>query len=171
MKIKFSIIALSFFVTANAQVKTAAINARSAAQQMFQFFIAKNYLAYSKCIHPTITNMMGGEAKMAEVVKNAVQQTEKNGLIAVQIKIGEPSKIVSTNNELETIIPETTKFKTAKGFYNDTSYLLAISTDNGKTWRFVDTNGRTWAQVKAVFPNLSNQLVMPVKGKPVFSKN
>lgn len=41
------------------------------------------------------------------------------------------------------------------------STLIAISTDNGKNWYFVDTPGKDIQTMKKALPNLSGELVIP----------
>jgi len=51
-----------------------------------------------------------------------------------------------------------------------TSYLIALSADKGATWTFIDTSGKTLAEVQKMFPSLSDELVIPEKQQPQFFK-
>ena len=170
---KFLIIAL--LASANVQAQsnktgdtTAAANLQLAAQKMGQLFIEKNYTEYVKYVHPKILSMLGGQDKMIDALKQSIKQTEDEGFTFKNVTIGQPSKIIYTTTDLEAVVPQILELKTKNGRLVSTSYLLSVSKDKGKTWYFIDTSGKTLAQMKSVFPSLSNQLVIPEKTKPLF---
>jgi len=150
---KFLIIALLASVNVQAQSNktgdtTAAANLQLAAQKMGQLFIEKNYTE--------------------DALKQSIKQTEDEGFTFKNVTIGQPSKIIYTTTDLEAVVPQILELKTKNGRLVSTSYLLSVSKDKGKTWYFIDTSGKTLAQMKSVFPSLSNQLVIPEKTKPLF---
>lgn len=42
-------------------------------------------------------------------------------------------------------------------------YIIAVSNDNGKLWKFIDTSGKSIESVRKYFPNLSSKLYIPNK--------
>ncbi len=141
---------------------------KSSAQKMGQYFIDKNYVQYVKYVHPKIMKLAGGQTKMIELLKKSLKQTEDQGFTFQNVSIGEPSKIITKNTELQSVVPQILELKTKDGKIVATSYLLALSTDKGKTWYFIDTSGKTLAQMKSTFPSLSNELIIPDKEQPKF---
>ena len=146
-------------------------NLIASAQKMAQFFIEKNYPEYLQFVHPKIVKLVGGNDKMIEVVSKSIKQIEDQGFSLKSLTIGSPSGIISTSNELQSIIPQTLELKNQTGKLITTTYLLGLSNDNGKTWFFIDTGGKSIEQLKKVFPSLSNELIMPPKKEGIFIKD
>ena len=143
-------------------------NLKSSAQTMGQLFIENKLTEYVKFVHPKIIDMLGGQDKMIEVLNKSIKQIESEGFTFKNVTIGDPSKIITVTNELQSVVPQILELKNKSGSLTVTSYLLGISNDNGKTWYFIDTGGKTLEQMKKVFPTLSNELIIPPKKQPVF---
>ncbi|MFT3705116.1 MAG: hypothetical protein QM802_22305 [Agriterribacter sp.] len=157
--------------TSKPDTAAAKASLQSAAQKMGALFVQKDYVAFIKYVNPKVLTAMGGKDKMMETLKAAMKQMEEQGISFNKFTIGEPSKIIYTKTDLESVVPQILELKTKDGRVVSTSYLVATSNDNGKTWYFVDTAGKTLAQMKTFIPSLSNELVIPAKTQPVFYKN
>jgi len=156
-------------IPSKAQVSTASgVNLKSSAQQMGKLFVEKNYEQYVKFVHPKILKMFGGEEKMIEFLKKSIEETENQGFTFKDVKIGEHSELIVAGNELQSIIPQILELKTKDGSLVTTSYLLALSTDKGKKWYFIDTAGKTLEELRSIFPSLSSKLIIPPATQPEF---
>jgi hypothetical protein len=162
-------------IISNAQINNAdsliANNLKDAAQKMGNLFIAKDYNNYVKYIHPNILNAIGGKEKMATLLKTSLADMEKQGYTFKGVTIGQAISIIHFDKQLQSIIPQLLEIKTSEGRLIATSYLLAISNDDGKTWYFADTSGKPINEIKAIIPHLSDQLIVPAKTQPVFYKD
>lgn len=170
-----TIVLIALLVTVAAYTQTTTIdtavasaNLKSSAQKMGELFIAKNYTEYVKYIHPKTVKMAGGRDNMIALIKKSLKQVEDEGLTFQNVTIGDPSAIIITNTGLQSVIPQVLEMKTKSGRLEATSYLIATSSDKGKTWYFIDTGGKTLEDMKTQFPFLSNELIIPEKKSPVF---
>ncbi len=143
-------------------------NLKFSAQKMGKLFIEKNFDQYVKFVHPNILKMFGGQEKMIEFLKKSLEETESQGFTFKDVKIGDPSELIISGNELQSIIPQILELKTKDGRLLSTSYLLAISGDKGKNWYFIDTAGKTLKQLKTIFPTVSSKLIIPPATQPEF---
>lgn len=146
-------------------------NLQQSAKKMFSLFIAKEYPEYVEYIHPTILAMMGGKEKMVEGIKASLEFMEADSIVINNVTIGTIKGIIRHNNELQAVVPQVIELNTQEGRLVSTGYLLAFSTDNGKTWLFSDTSGKNAATMRKVFPNLSKEIVIPAKKQPVLYKD
>jgi len=96
---------------------------------------------------------------------------ESEGIIILNVTIGEPSKIITYGNELQCILPQTIEMKVPNGRLFSKSTLIVISTDNGKNWFFIDASGRDIQTMNKIFPNLSTELTIPNEEEPMFYRN
>lgn len=150
--------------------KDNAVVVKEQANQMGQALIKKDFKGFAKFTYPKIAEMMGGQEKMISEMQTGFQQMDAAGYAFEKITIGEPSKIVTAEKELQCIVPQTTVMKVPGGKQTIKSTLIAISTNQGKSWYFVDAAGKTIDQIKAALPNVSNTLVIPPMEEPVFEK-
>lgn len=136
------------------------------ANQMGRLYKSGDYKGYVKYIHPVIIKAAGGETKMIELLNAQDTQIKNKGIVINGIVFNPPSEIIKIKNELQCTISQHTELKPAKGRIITYTTLIAISTDNGKNWKFIDTSNKDIAEVKKTFPNLSDKITLPPKQKP-----
>jgi hypothetical protein len=151
--------------------ETGLSNLKSASAEMARLFLAKNYAEYIKFVHPKIVSKMGGKAKMIAILKKTLTDMEAQGVAFIEMRCGEPAAIVSTKTALQTVVPQHIQLKVEGGKLLTTGYLVALSSNNGKTWQFIDTSSKSLDELKENFPDLSNQLVIPAREQPTFIKD
>lgn len=144
---------------------------RQQALTMGELLLKKDFKAFTKFVYPKLTEMMGGELKMAEILEKGSSEMESKGITMLTFNVGQPSKYVSSANELQCTLPQTIEIKVPQGRLVTKATLIAISIDDGKNWYFVDTSGKDIETVKRMLPNLSGDLVIPEKQEPVFYKD
>jgi len=146
----------------------AAANLKKSADNMAKLFIEKDYTHYVKYINPKIVANTGGNDKMIVVLKQSMDDMKSKGVTIKNLSIGSLSPIVVAKSGLQSVVQELLTLKMNEGRVEATSYLIALSTDKGKTWTFIDTSGKPLAEMQKMFPLLSNELVIPEKQQPQF---
>ena len=149
----------------------AATNLKKSAEKMGSLFLEKKYEDYVGYIHPTLIKMSGGKEKMIEGTKKSIADLETQGFTINKIGIKDPSEIIKTTTEYQSVVPQELELKTNGGRVVSLSYLIGVSSDKGKTWHFIDAGGKTLEQLRQRFATLSDKLVIPEKTKPVFYKD
>lgn len=173
----FGILLLSFFLSAcNSETKSdndlnhsEAI--KSQAEKMCQLLLKKDFSAFADFTYPKVIELMGGKEKMVEIMENGSKQMESEGTVFLNVTLGEPSEIVTNGNELQCTVPQTIQMKVPNGKLVSKSTLIAISSDKGKNWFFIDTSGKDIQTMNSILPNISLELVLPVSEEPVFYKD
>lgn len=175
MKKKFILLFILFIfsLTTKAQLNDNAIvrTMLENADEMGKKFIAKDYKAFLKYSHPLVTASMGGEKKVYDQILADIKSLEEQEITFLSIKFGVPSKIISVGNEKQAVVPEMIEMKVPGGTLTTTTSMLAISTDKGINWYFVDTGGHNLATMKNLLPTLSNQLEIPEPQDPSFEED
>jgi hypothetical protein len=108
---------------------------------------------------------------MIELLSKGASDMKGHGMSFSKVSFDEPSKIVKSSNELQATIAQHTEIKLSQGKIVSTSTLLAISSNNGKDWRFIDTSNKDMATLKKALPNLSPAIVIPPTESPVKYEN
>lgn len=138
---------------------------------MGQLLLKKDFDAFSAYTYPKILEMMGGRQKMVQTLKKGADDMAAEGAGFTNFTFGKPSPIIHTGDELQCTLPQTIEMKVSKGRLVTESTLIAISSDNGKTWYFMDTSGKNIDELRKILPNLSPQLVIPKRGQPILYPN
>ena len=136
-----------------------------------KLLLKRDFEAFAKFTYPKLIEMIGGEKKMVDILKNGEKEMDKGGIKFLNVTIGEPSSIITKGNELQCTIPQTIEMKVPNGKLITKSTLIGISTDGGKHWYFVDTSGKSIQALQKMLPNLSSDLIIPAQGEPVLYKD
>jgi hypothetical protein len=173
MKLLFTKIFFCVLITLNSfgQTKESTQNLKQDANKMSTAFLASDYTTFAKYTYPKIVEMMGGANNMAEVLTKTTANMKAQGMSFSNITFGEPSAIIKSGNELQCTIPQHIELKLTQGRLVNTSTLIAISTDNGKNWTFVDTSNKDMATLRKALPNLSSAISIPPPQQPVRYNN
>lgn len=98
-------------------------------------------------------------------------QLEKQGISIDSVVFFKPNPFIYVADELQTTMTEVLIMTIPKGKMISKSTLIAISYDKGITWYFLETSGWELNEINEKFPNLSRQLIIAPKEKPVVYKN
>lgn len=142
-------------------------NLRLQAKKMAQAFISgdfKTFVAYS---YKPMVRGSGGTAKIEESLRKVVADMKSKGMSFNSITFDEPSKIIKNGKELQATIAQHTDIKLLGGRAVSTSTLIAISTDNGVNWTFIDTSNISVEALHEAMPNLSPSIKIPPRQPPV----
>ncbi|AWH86693.1 hypothetical protein HYN59_16970 [Flavobacterium album] len=141
------------------------------ADAMGKAFIAKDYAAFVKYSHPTVVQMMGGKAKMAEDTKKSFEEFEAEGVVFVNVTFGPPSKILVVGGEMQCTFNEMIEMRIPGGKLTAFTNVIAISNDNGANWYFIDCSENNAQAMRKLIPSLSPELILPEPIGPAFEED
>ncbi len=116
--------------------------------------------------YPALVQQFGDRAKMIEVMKTAAQETAPSGVKMVGAKVGSATKPIPSQGKLFSIVP-TVNGMTAPNARITQKFLLAISSDNGRTWSFIEGSGISPGLLSKVLPDFPSEMRLPVVEKPI----
>lgn len=131
------------------------------ADRMAKALIESDYNTFLNYTYPKILKDMGGRKKMQETIKKQMDDLSLQGVKILSITYGEPNVIIKEKDELQTTLLQEMTFDTKEGKIQTKSSIIAISTNNGNSWYFVDPGERDLETVRLSLPNLSKKLVLP----------
>jgi hypothetical protein len=142
---------------------------RPQAEAMSKAVLDRDHETLADYTHPRIVEAAGGRNKLIERVRQMMKEMDESGFQMVANEVGDPGEPVVEGGTAYVILPTTLRLKGPKVRGVAESYLLGISTDGGKTWRFADGAGLSKPEErKRVFPDLPVDLHLPEKKLPVF---
>ena len=146
-------------------------NIKRDGNKMIDFMLKKDYESLSQYTYPVIIEWMGGKEKMINSISNEMQRIEDQGVVFLELSIGEPQKEYFAGKEIHCLVPQKIILKNKDGKIISRSHLLAVSVDLGNNWYFVDTTQLTTENVTLLFPKFNTDLKIPLKTEPKYILN
>lgn len=138
-----------------AQTSNAALNRDLNA--MKKAFLQKDFETFANYIYPKSFELTGGKANTVAMMKMMYAKMGKE-LSIQSLNYKNPGKPITQNNEIQLTLDEDSQMKTPKGVMTNKSILIAISSNKGKNWTFINTMNQPKENLLKMFPNLSNNL-------------
>lgn len=133
----------------------------SDAQKMGAYFVASDWEHYIDYSYPKIVKNLGGREKMKASLQQQMQDLSAKGIQLLSISFGEPSVILKEKRELQATLPQEIIYQTAQGKVQSRTTIIAISTNEGASWYFIDPGGRSLESLRISLPNISKKLTLP----------
>lgn len=161
-------LAVSYIAPAQQGLET---TIKTQAMEMAKAILAKDVEKAVQYMPPKLVEASGGKAKVLMVRDSMNKYMSMFGAEIKKVTIGNPGRIISYKDQLQTTLPQTTQVKFMESTVILDGTLVAISEDKGQHWYFVDTNIYRSNKLKEALPNLSPELVIPPMKKPEIISN
>lgn len=108
-----------------------------------------------------IIQELGGRDEAIKVTQAALKQMKTQGVTLTSFELGSPGDLKREGDYTFVVVPTTIRLGNQSGEIVGEGFLLGISSDAGKTWKFVDGNGMTEDIRARVLPKLPANLELP----------
>lgn len=144
---------------------------KQAAIEMGNALVKKDGERFVSFMHPSMVSLAGGKTQLRLMSDSIFKIAEQLGGKVSRITFGNPSPVITHKNTLQSVITQQMVVSTLLGNAELSTAMIAISSNNGKTWSFIDTNLFNINKIKAAIPDISPQLVIPKQAPPKFMLN
>ena len=144
---------------------------KSDLEKMKFLFLNKSYKGFSTFVYPKVMEMYGNEEKMIEKTKSNILQMENDGFKFVNIYFKNFNDAITKNNELQSTFTQVILLNTPKGKVIGEYTMIGISSDNGKSWKFIDTSEYDEKIIQNNFSNLDETIIIKPKLKMFLDEN
>jgi hypothetical protein len=156
----------SHIATAQRTYTAADSNAVRDADAMRTAFMHRDWDTFMKYIHPDFVKMVGSREKMLKPMIEGLERFKRNGIELVSQTIMFPTQTFRKNRELQAVIPMTQVMKMPQGTFSGLSHLLALSSDDGQHWTFINLSGVDPKLLRKIVPNLDRRIKIPAESPP-----
>lgn len=115
--------------------------------------------------HPRALAAAGGRQKMIDALRRARAGLEADGVSYLSGEAGLPASLHRGKGGLYCVVPVAYRIRSGDDRYRLRSPLVAVSADEGRTWRFADTAPGEEA-VRKVIPEIPRDLAFPADEEP-----
>jgi hypothetical protein len=162
-----AVFTVSCLIVQNAPADPQTERIRQTAQENGTAVTTGNYERLVDLTFPKVVEMIGGRAKMIELLKRGTEEMKAQGSAILSAVVVEPKKVITAGERRFAIVPMTVRVKMPEGILRSKGFLLAISTDKGTTWTFIDGAELTNEKLAQLVPGVPAQLALPSKEPPV----
>lgn len=94
---------------------------------------------------------------------------DSEGYEIVGYTVNDGTNTTIVDNRTFAVVPTTMTLKTPQGKVSQDGFVLGVSEDNGKNWKFV--SGSTKEKLKILFPDVIDKLAIPAPKAPIVTAN
>ncbi len=123
--------------------------------------VSKDYQQVVTLTHNDIVEMGGGEDFLMKDLKTQTLNLENQGLKYVSAEVGSHPEFLESEGELQCVIPVKYFLDLNTKKVEAWSNLLAVSGDEGLTWKFVNLDKFDDASLRDFVKNISSDFVFP----------
>jgi len=131
--------------------------------------IKEDYNKVADLTHPSVVKKAGGKEKMIAGMETSLKDMKSKGFSFEAVKVEEPSDPVSSDSEIFVVVPFVLQMKAPGGKLKSKSFVIGVSSDQGKSWVFVNGD-LDIEKVKLILPTLPEKLKLPARQQAVFEK-
>jgi hypothetical protein len=103
---------------------------------------------------------------MIATVREQAAQMKDEGVAFVGVKMGEPHSLFQGKKRWVLVVPQFLDLKVSMGRVHQESFLLGVSTDQGKSWTFLDGAPLEPGMLAKILPELPKDYRLPQKKEP-----
>jgi hypothetical protein len=141
-------------------------NLTARAKELEEALAHKDYAKVIDLTYAKVIELGGGREKLLAQMTSQMKTMEGEGVELLSSTSTTPSQILHDADGIYAVVPVVSKMKAKDGVFQMEGSLIAISTDAGQTWTFVDATGKDQTELKKIFPNL-DKLKLPPEKDPV----
>jgi len=137
-------------------------------EAMRQATLAGDYETIAGFTYPRLIEMIGGREQMVQMIGNAMAQLEEQGYHITERELLSVSPIVQSESGAESyaIFETVLELHTPDGKMRQKSFSIAISTDGGKSFKYLDAGNLPPEQLRMMLPGLPEDLELPAPEEP-----
>lgn len=144
-----------------AQIKTAAEACTGA-------FARKDFSTVADYTYEPLVKIMGGKESAIASLEIQIKDLEDKGMKIVSISVADPEPVTAIENLQFSIVPTKIRLKLEDTTMQGDGFMIAVSNDGGKVWKFVDGAGATDKELmKELFGEAATKLRLPAPKEPV----
>lgn len=116
----------------------------------------EQFVAYN---HPVMVLATGGKVKMEQAIKESIVALNRNGLIIKDINLKTVNTIKQDGKKVQAILTQEVIFDMEGAEKSDSQQMLAVSSNNGKSFKFINISGKKKEEITKYFPGVLKDII------------
>lgn len=131
------------------------------AEESGRAFIEGDYGRLADFTYPKLVELLGGREKLVEVVRKGVEGMKAEGFVPLSSAPSAPVQVLKAGRQTYAIVPLKFKMRAPGQLLVSDSFMIAISDDGGKNWKFLSGASVDEARLKILLPDAAGKLKLP----------
>lgn len=123
--------------------------------------ISKNFDQAVDFTYFNIVSSAGGRASMLDILKEERQNLKSQGIVVTDYLAQEVLQTIEHEEEIHCIVTQEVTLKIGSDRFRGKEYVLAISSDKGLSWTFVELKSQDLESLKHFVPFYSEEMTIP----------
>lgn len=149
---------------------TLADNVRAAAERESHAVQRGDIDVVVSLTYPKLVELAGGAERIKATIAAQHEQFKSKGIMIDSVVVEPPEQPVTKADRIYCVVPMTVRMKGQNVKVTQRSFLLAVSTDNGGSWTFLDGSGLSPAMIAKVLPELPPEVKLPKLDAPTIDR-
>jgi hypothetical protein len=137
-----------------------------AARACARLVIANDFEGVVNCMPDEVVKSLGGRSAIIATVRRVSAEMSRGSVRMVQSLIEPPTQVLRAGTRTFAILPQVVVVRVPEGHVRQRTFLLAVSSDDGHTWRFVDGVELNRELASQMFPDFPASLTLPNVDRP-----
>ncbi|HYP01229.1 MAG TPA: hypothetical protein VER76_13645 [Pyrinomonadaceae bacterium] len=143
-----------------------AASIKAAAEISSRAFMSGDFARLLDLTYPKLIELGGGREKMLAAIEGQLKEMRDEGMKIVSHTIGEPEPSVRAGSQLVAIVPVELGMESSEYIIRQKSFWLAVSEDEGKTWKFLSGGSLSEDVLKLLLPEAAGKITLPAEALP-----
>ena len=139
----------------------AAKRLQTQAEESGRAFIEGDYGRLADYTYPKLVELIGGREKLIEVVRKGVDGMKAEGFLPLSSVPSAAVQVLRAGRQTYAIVPLKFKMRAPTQILVSDSFMIAISEDEGKNWKFLSGASVDEAKLKVLLPDAAGKLKLP----------
>jgi hypothetical protein len=144
----------------------ALLRCKEQAAQCARSLVTNDHQKFLSCMPPKLLALVGGAEAMLKLLDSTKKDMLDKGIEIASAKVQAPPRLYTRGPDSFALVPMTIVINTPEGKLVQESYMLALSSDRGRKWLFLDGAKLSDPRAKEVLPPLPPDLVLPPRREP-----
>jgi hypothetical protein len=125
-----------------------------------------DYEGIVSCMPDEAIKLLGGRSTIIDIIRKGNAEMARAGARFEQSLIDPPSEVSKGDKRTFAVLSQVAVVRVPEGRLRQRTFLLAVSSDDGHTWKFVDGVELNRELAKKLFPDFPSSLTLPRVGQP-----
>lgn len=131
------------------------------AEESGRAFVEGNFERLADYTHPKLVELIGGREKLVEFLRKSVEEMKADGFVPLSSAPAAPAQVLRVGRQTYAIVPLKFKMRAPRQVLVSDSFMVAVSDDEGKNWKFLSGASLDETKLKMLLPDAAGKLKLP----------
>lgn len=125
-------------------------------------FIEGNFERLADYTHSKLVELIGGREKLLGFLRKSVDEMKAEGFVPLSSVPAAPTQVLRVGRQTYAIVPLKFKMRAPRQILVSDSFMIAVSDDEGKNWKFLSGASIDEEKLKLLLPDAAGKLKLPI---------